>query len=226
MTRPKQVVFDQEDVVRLYQECGNGAEVARHFGISRERVRQILKFQYCPTRQEVKECPQCRKPGDNAALCRDCYTEKQRQSRYSACKLCPDCGEPITNRSTYCRDCASARVVSRRGTLEKYQRWVDAYSSGKTAVEIAKAEGVTFCAVTSGFKRLGFVVRPRGWSQCKFTPEQEQEVVALYSTGLSVAAAADHFGVSAATARKVLVRLGVPRRKNRGGRPCVKTQGS
>ena len=104
----------RESVLKQYSEGVRCSNIARHCGISRERVRQIIKSEGLQTPQERKKfCGWCGKVLElpttrvycsiecKRATKRDYAKQKYRKIRKRS--VCVTCGCPITNGSTTCR---------------------------------------------------------------------------------------------------------------------------
>lgn len=210
-------VGQRQAVITLYREVGeNAAEVGRRLGISRERVRQLLKMQHTPTRRERKKCPRCGTSTRNSALCTNCVAQL-RVARYEQSKRpCPKCGARtgnlITAKSHQCQACRREEWGHTSAQAPHHQLWVERYEGGETVPAIARDCGVTSGAVYALLLRRGVVIRERGWSLRVLTPAQRVEAVRRYTEDLvGSTTIARELGVSASTIYGLMVAAGVNR---------------
>ncbi len=97
---------DPEQVVTRYRELHNLERTGREFGITRERVRQIVNRAGLDTARILK--PKLEKPE----------------------RLCKECGAPVnSNKALYCethrKEKNKRRYRAMKADPEKYRRWLD-----------------------------------------------------------------------------------------------------
>jgi ribosomal protein L37E len=106
----------------------------------------------------------------------------------------------------------SLNETARFGTPEQEKEIVSLYTDKNNplnAVQIAKQFNVSNTTIARILVRNGVTIRDRK----KLTPEQEKEIVSLYTdTPLSAVAIASRFNVTSVTIADILVRNGVTRR--------------
>jgi DNA invertase Pin-like site-specific DNA recombinase len=97
---------------------------------------------------------------------------------------------------------------------EKREKIIEMYAQGVSRLRIAAALGVGIGGVTKVLTEHDVTLRP--WFFRKITPDAERALVSRYEAGELLTALATEYGVSFATARKVLNRHQIKRRDDRG----------
>lgn len=96
---------------------------------------------------------------------------------------------------------------------------VRSYRAGKTLAELGIELDFSANKVQRMLGAAGEPIRPRGPKSEPLTSQQNNEIVALYESGRSIAAITGQLGVSYAAVRKHLIRADVQRRPRGGSHP-------
>lgn len=94
---------------------------------------------------------------------------------------------------------------------EQARRIAEGYAAGKMVYELATAFGCHRVTISAVLKRRGVALRLRPAAE-----EEVERMIALYRSGLSLAAVGDSIGVNASTVLRHLRSNGVPTRTAHG----------
>ncbi|WP_410002427.1 helix-turn-helix domain-containing protein [Bowdeniella nasicola] len=103
--------------------------------------------------------------------------------------------------------CGARRKAQRRLSDEQVHRIAEGYTAGKTVYELAVEFSCHRATVSAVLKRRGVALRLQ-----PATKVEVERMIALYQSGLSLAAVGKNLGINASTVLKYLRANGVPKR--------------
>lgn len=103
--------------------------------------------------------------------------------------------------------CGARRKAQRRLSDEQVDRIAEGYAAGKTVYELAVEFSCHRATVSAVLKRRGVALRLQ-----PATKVEVERMIALYQSGLSLAAVGKNLGINASTVLKYLRANGVPTR--------------
>lgn len=195
-----------DKIISMYEEMRSAKAVADVLGVSDQTVYYVLQkngirsFGSSPSRRRTKS--------DNEII--ELYRE-MKDGNAVARRL------KISNVTVY--QCLRANQIERTG-LQEYrhrvrkfdaaqsQEIIDAYNSGRSALSLSKEHRCSTWAILNILTTAGIAIR-RTQAQTKLTPVEQEEIKALYLSGLTMKETGEKTGRMEATVLRTL-RLKFP----------------
>lgn len=198
----------RESVLKQYSEGVRCSNIARHCGISRERVRQIIKSAGLETPKERKKfCAWCGKALElpttkvycsiecKKATRRDYAKQKYREIRKRS--VCVTCGCPITNGSTTCRK-------HKPKDQEAITKVIALFEANIKPMVIAQTLGMPLSTVYKWLRENKNNMKRPYLGKRKITPGIASKIIELHDAGNSGRVIAENFGLTKDVIYKIL----------------------
>lgn len=149
----------REEIVSRYLSGERPVDLSRAYGLSRERIRQILAKSGAelPTRERVCSCGQTYY--GRSIMCPECRRVAESQRQRTKTNSCPICGEPISTRAVHCLAHRSPRPRAAAYAQNIYEV-IRRYRNGETGTKLAKDVGVCNRTIYLWLRAANVEIRP------------------------------------------------------------------